>query len=167
MNSEAASAQGMAFDPSCYPRNYPPSLLWRLFFIFLGITVGAGLPYLVLSVSGRGISGSPSILLLLPLPLGGIYLILWVRRFKVVLKPDAIESHRIFSTRRLIRSEIKERYNVSANGRGAFSQLVLVPRNGKVKELRILMIIQNDALFDAWFAAIPDAEDQERAPAAW
>jgi hypothetical protein len=163
MNSEASCAQYMAFDPTCYPRTYPPSLVWRLFFIFLGIAIGAGLPYLVLSASGRGTSGSTSILWLLPLPLGGIYLILWVRRFKVVLRPDAIESHRSFSTRRIIRSEIKEKYNVSGNGRGAFSQLVLVPRDGNAKELRILMILDNDVLFHAWFAAIPDANYQERA----
>jgi hypothetical protein len=165
MNGEAACAQGMAFDPSCYPRTYPASLDWRLTFTFLGIAVGAGLPYMILSVSGRGISisGSPSILWLLPLLLGGIYLILWVRRFKVVLQPDAIESQGFFSTRRLIRSEIKERYILSGNRYGAFSQLVLVPRNGKAKELHILMIIQNDDLFHAWFKAIPNADKQDRA----
>jgi len=157
LNREAASAQDLAFDSSCYPRTYPISLVWSLFFTGLGIAVGAGLPYLILSVSGRGISisGGPSILWLLPLPLAGIYSMLWARRFKVTLQPDAIESQRLFSTRRLIRSEIEERRFVSGNWYGAFSQLVLVPRNTETKELRILLIIENDALFDAWFAAIP------------
>lgn len=155
----------MKFDPSCYPRTYPASLEWRLFFIvFLGIGVGCGLPYMILTVTGRGFSGgSPSILWLLPLPLGGIYSILWVRRFKVILQPDAIESQRFFSTRRLIRSEIRERYILPGNAYGAFRQIVLVPRDGNAKELPILMIMRRDALFDAWFAAIPDADEQERA----
>jgi len=116
LNGEAASAQDMAFDSSRYPRAYPASLVWRLFFISLGIAVGAGLPYMILSVSGRGmISGSPSILWLLPLPLGGIYSILWAQRFKVTLQPDAIESQRFISTRRLMRSEIEERSFESGN----------------------------------------------------
>ena len=120
---------------------------------------------MILSVSGRGvsISGSPSILWLLPLPLGGIYSILWAHRFKVTLQPDAIESQRFISTRRLMRSEIKERSFEPGNFRGAFSQLVLVPRNRKAKELRILLIIDNDDLFHAWFAAIPVAGERERA----
>ena len=165
MNAEAASAQDTAFDSSCYPRTYPTSWVWSLTFAFVGISVGAWLPYVILSVSGRGmsISGSPSILWLLPLPLGGIYLIFWARRFKVTLQPDAIELQRFFSTRRLRRSEIKERYIVSGNWRGAFSQLVLVPRDGKAKELHILMIIQNDDLFHAWFKPIPNVDEQERA----
>jgi hypothetical protein len=120
---------------------------------------------MILSVSGRGISisGSPSILWLPPFPLGGICLILWARGFKVTLQPDAVESQRFFSTRRLLRSEIKETRLESGNWYGAFSQLVLVPRNRETKELRILRIMQTDALFDAWFAAIPDAGSQERA----
>lgn len=157
MNIEATSTQGVAFDTACYPRTYPASLVWRLFSFFLGIAVGVGLPYMILSVSGRGISISGGALIpwFFLFPLGGIYSILWVWRFKVTLQPDAIESQRFLSTRRLIRSEIKERYNVSGNGRGAFSQLVLVPCNGKAKELHILMIMDNDDLFHAWFAAIP------------
>ena len=92
MDRETALAPGIELDSSCYPRTYPASLVWRLTFTFLGIAAGVGLPYMILSVSGRGvsISGSPSLLWLLPLPLGGIYLILWVRRFKVTLQPDAI-----------------------------------------------------------------------------
>ncbi|HWF37529.1 MAG TPA: hypothetical protein VG322_03355 [Candidatus Acidoferrales bacterium] len=157
MNGDAASAQYITFDSSCYPRTYPISLVWSLFFTALGIAVGVGLPYMILSVSGRGISISdnPSNLWLLPLPLGGICLMLWARRFKVTLQPDAIESQRLFSTRRLMRSEIKERRFVSGNRYGAFTQLVLVPRGGQSKELRIPLIIENDAVFDAWFAGIP------------
>ena len=46
---------------------------------------------------------------------------------------------------------------------GATAQLVFVPRNGKAKELRIPMIIDNDDLFHAWFKAIPDADKQRQA----
>jgi hypothetical protein len=63
-------------------------------------------------------------------------------------------------------SEIKERYIASGNRYGAFSQLVLVPRNGKAKELHILMIMENDDLFHAWFKAIPNADKQGRASTA-
>lgn len=100
-------------------------------------------------------AGSPSILWLIPLPLGGICLMLWARQFQLTLQPDAIESQRLFSTRRLLRSEIKERVLVSGNRYKAFSQLVLVPRDARSKDLRIPLIIENDAMFDAWFADIP------------
>jgi hypothetical protein len=154
----------MEFDPSRYPRTYPASSQWRLFFTGLGILIGAGFPYGILSASARSAStsGTHSMPWVLPLPLVGIYLILWVRRFKVILQPDAIVSERFFSTRRLMRSEIKERRFMSGNRAGAFSQIILIPRDRNMKRLPILLILENDDLFHAWFAAIPIAGNGDR-----
>jgi hypothetical protein len=154
----------MEFDPGRYPRAYPASFQSRLFFTGLGILIGAGFPYGVFSASGRGIStfASHSMLWVLPLPLIGVYLILWVRRFKVTLEPDAIVSQRFFSTRRLMRSEIKERRFMTGNRDGAFSQIILIPRDRNTKRLPILLILENDDLFHAWFAAIPIAGSGDR-----
>ena len=93
-------------------------------------------------------------------------MILWVWRFKVTLRPDAIELQRFFSTRRLTRLEIKERRLLLAKGyvRGAgISELVLVPQDSREKELHMLMIIENDDLFHAWFKVIPNADKRIRA----
>jgi hypothetical protein len=91
----------------------------------------------------------------IPLPVVGIYLIFWVRRFKVILLPDAIVSERLFSTRRLMRSEIEKRRFMAGNRDGAFSQIVLIPHDRNTKRLPILLILDNDDLFHAWLAAIP------------
>jgi hypothetical protein len=147
----------MEFDPTRYPRTYPATFQWRLFFTGLGILIGAGFPYGDLSASGRGTStfGSHSLLWVVPLPVVGIYLIFWVRRFKVILLPDAIVSERLFSTRRLMRSEIEKRRFIAGNRDGAFSQIVLIPHDRNTKRLPILLILDNDDLFHAWLAAIP------------
>ena len=156
---------GITFEPSLYPRTYSTSMCNRLVWISLAAVVSVGGLLGVLHFGTghetRGLGGSMVMVLvsLVFVVLGG-YLILLMLRFKVILKPDAIEVRNIFSTRILPRDEIAGRRILLTQ---YISTLELIPGDQEKKKLRIGMMMSADASFHSWFAAIPDLDAKDLA----
>ncbi|MGA2421448.1 MAG: hypothetical protein ABSG69_15335 [Candidatus Acidiferrum sp.] len=77
--------------------------------------------------------------------------ILDLLRRRIVLNADTIESHGLFSVRKLARNEI-------AGYRTIPSRLQIVPSSTSKKKLHIPTCLTSDEYFDAWFASFPDLD---------
>ena len=75
----------------------------------------------------------------------------------LMLRADAIEVRRLFSTRRLRRDEIEGRRLVPTRGKPIS---LLVARSGP--PLRLDSGYRGDSVLDAWIATLPDLDRQER-----
>jgi len=75
----------------------------------------------------------------------------------LTLRADAIEVRGLFSTRRLRRDEILGRRLLPTRGKPI---QVLVPRSGR--QLRLDSGYKRDSVLEAWIAALPDIDLQER-----
>lgn len=98
--------------------------------------------------------------------LGGFFALLGlpalasVRRTRVWLYPDAIETRGIFIRKRMERADIAGR-RFDAGNEGA-AVIHLLPNTTRVSLLRLPAYIATDAAWDAWFASIPDMDAEER-----
>jgi hypothetical protein len=148
------------FDPSLYPRTYPASSGYAVFFYVLSAAAilpgGLGVWYFG---TGHEISNRTQQVILvggsLLFALLGIYLIGTILRYRVTLRADAIVAETLFSTRTLLRSDIAGRRLLRTR---YVSTLVLVPRNAGQKKLKLAQMYQQDAAFEAWFGDIPDID---------
>jgi hypothetical protein len=137
-------------DPSRYPRTYLPSNSYRISFIFLGVGLIVGLPWM-LWTSPHASASLQAFLTTLSV-LFGAGLLLATFRYKVVLEPDAITVRLSWSTRRLRRNEIRERQILT--NRGGESE-ILIPRDENEKKLIFPLWLHEDLDFFAWFEDIP------------
>jgi hypothetical protein len=80
-------------------------------------------------------------------------------RTRVVLHADAVETRGIFVVKRMERGDIAGRRRASGDGP---AMLVLVPKNTRVRSLKVPQYIATDAIWDRWFASIPDFDEDER-----
>ncbi len=171
MNIEATSTQGVAFGYCLLPPHLSSFFgLAPIFFFSRNRPVGVRTPlYMILSVSGRGISISGGALIPVVLsfsPLGGDLLnSLGLWRFKVTLQPDAIESQ-LGSSRhaRLIRSEIQGKIQCVWQRTWRPSvNWYWFPCNGKAKKsCTYSWIMDNDDLFHAWVRGHSDTWLEKR-----
>lgn len=88
----------------------------------------------------------------------GIYMIATILRMRVTLRADEIVAEDLFTTRTLLRSDIAGQRTLRSQ---YASILVLVPREASQPKLKLAQIFQRDAAFEAWFADIPDVDDEE------
>ena len=137
---------GSAFDPSVYPRTYVLSIEHRIYWVLAGLFLGA-MPLLAWK---WGLVAT-ILATLTAVPMGGRF-ILAAFRYNVILEPDAITVREVFSTQRLLRTEIAGRRTIRI--RGATRQ-ILIPRIAGKKPLSFPEILRTDSEFSTWFEAIP------------
>lgn len=154
------------FDASRYPRTYAPSLGNRAIWIsFGGLLVGVGILGVWYSLAAGDELGpkGPALMISLSLLfvlLGG-YLILSMISSKVILRPDAVEVQNLFSSRTMLRGEIRGQRFLHNT-----STIELLPRDASQKKLKIAFFAIPDSLFAAWFSSIPDLDAAELAESA-
>lgn len=150
-----------AFESSDYPRTYGVSLGWKLFFAGFGILSGlGGIAGLVLPVAYLSHDQSGALWPLSAIAAGlaafGAYMVLVALMYRVVLTPDSVELTEPFRSRRLSCTEIQGCRIIRT--RQGPRILVLVPREGAGKKLKISLVLKTDATFDAWIARFPDLD---------
>jgi hypothetical protein len=153
-----------AFDSSDCPRAYGISLGWKLFLVGFGILFGLGglagavLPLLYLPHDQSG-----AIWTLSAISAGfaalGAYAVFSALMYRVVLTPDGVELTEPFRSRRLSCAEILGRRMVRTQQ--GLRTLVLVPKDERVKKLKIPLILKRDGAFDAWIARLADLDQQD------
>jgi len=150
-----------------YPRVYRPGRLWRYGFPILGAVaiVGGALGAWAL---GRPLSGIAQ-LIVSPmfglLSLAGVYLILYARRMRVIVRQDEIELVEVTSSQIMRRDDLLGYRKIP--GENGPPVLILVPRWDDRKKLKIPNVFNFDAAFDEWLRPFPDldvrdAEDLQR-----
>lgn len=153
-----------AFESSDYPRTYGASFGWKLFFAGFGIVSGlGGIAGLVLPVLYLPHDQSGAIWPLSAISAGfaafGAYMVLIALMYRVVLTADGVELTEPFRSRRLSCSEIQGR-RILRTQQG-LRTLVLVPKEGAGKKLKISLMLKTDQAFDAWIARFPDLDQQD------
>ena len=148
-----------AFDPAAYPRTYRMRRGWRILALATGagFMVGGG-ELLAAAVAGRagpaagraGLAACGIAVLLF-----GAALVADTLRSKVVLTADAIENHGLHRTIRARRDELAGRRLVRA---GRTPTLVLERRGPGARPLRLPLVVNVDAAFEAWLGTIPDLD---------
>ncbi len=92
----------------------------------------------------------------------GSYLILSMIFSKVILRPDAVEVQNLFSSRTMLRGEIRGQLDSYITH---FDHRTL-PRDTSQRKLKIAFFATPDSLFAAWFSSIPDLDAAELAESA-
>ncbi len=91
--------------------------------------------------------------------LGGIYLLLLVARFQIVLEADKIERQTVIFHRTLQRRDIGGWRFVQ--GKNNPPMISLVPREGAGKTLPLMQMFRLDAPFESWLDTLPNLDAQE------
>ena len=160
MPSAVLSATVPELDLALYPRTYRVSNLYRLLYLaFSAVALFGGFLGAFHFATGHDANNPAAALILIGFCLVfvalGVYLALFVAKFSLVLAPDAIELHNVTSTRTLRRDQIAGRRLLRSQNGTIFE---LIPRDKSEKKLKISMMFNTDAAFQAWFAAIPDLD---------
>ena len=147
------------------PQVYKPSGGWQAFLLILSVLLGgfsaAGVWYFgtmhgVSSVrEATWMVGICLIFLILSCALVALLF-----RSRVILNPDSVESRELFSTGRLLRTDIRG-YRLQQNPRGPAS-LVLVPRDSPSKKLKFATFYNFDATFWNWMESLPDLDQEDQ-----
>lgn len=149
--------------PGVDPRIYRNSLAWRALAVALGaifaIGLVAGMPFLWRQADRE----HPVVLVMIAIyafvfALSGcaIFNILWSR---LLLFPNRIEIRGLFLTRVLARDQILgTRVPLNRNK----YRLVLVPREGAGRPLKISTMFALDDAFQAWLASVPDLDQRDQ-----
>ena len=156
-----------AFESSAYPRTYGIALGWKLLLLGFGIVFGlGGFAGVVLSVIylPHGQSGAIwAILFLSAISAGfaasGAYMVFSALTYRVVLATDSVELTEPFRSHRLSCAGIQGRRMLRTQQ--GFRTLVLVPKDGAGKKLKISLMLKTDQAFDAWIARLPDLDQQD------
>ncbi|MFZ6875680.1 hypothetical protein ACO0LF_26740 [Undibacterium sp. Di27W] len=146
-----------------YPREYRLSLSWRLIALSLAIIliVGGMAGALLTTLEGQGLGNSPILLVVaLILSAMGVFLLIDVLKYKIVLQHDAIEVHKMFSSRRLLRSQLQGRRLVRRHN--APEEIFLIPLDPQEKKIQIARMLNTDAAFQSWMDGITDLDAQEQ-----
>lgn len=88
----------------------------------------------------------------------GLYLLLAVPKYRVVLYADRIEVHEFLKARTLLRDDILGRR--VEREENSSETIVLVPRGGQ-REIQIARIFRRDELFWEWIETLPDLDAQD------
>lgn len=152
------------FDPSLYPRSYHISLRWMLVILACGavLTLGAlfGLAYFSLTYAQHT---AAAVLFLMALCTAffclGLYALLCGLQYRVILEAESIELIEPFRRRSLRHDEIQG-LRVLPGGHG-LEVLVLVPRDARIKKLKIPMVLKTDDAFHIWFSNVANLDAQE------
>lgn len=152
------------FKPADYPRTYRAAGGSAVFLTVIGVigVIGGALgswyfgfhlepATVVQRLIGEVVFGA--------LCLGGIYLLLLVARFKIVLEADSIEVQTALFRRVLLRSNISGWRLVQASNSPA--TIWLVPRAGSGKTLQLALMFRRDAAFESWLDTLPNLDAQE------
>lgn len=150
-------------DLSAYPATYRFSKSYSAFFYSLaGIAIGAGGLGMWYFGTGHEMTSTGQaifmVLICSVFVLLGIFLIASIVRSSVTLLPDSIVVQGMFSTRKLLRSNIAGRRVLPTQ---YVKTLVLIPNSKHGKRLKIALALRTDPAFDAWFAGIPDLDAKE------
>ncbi len=156
-------------DSSDFPHTYQSSKVTRSLISASGLIVlifGGALSYFswVLLSHQDTTSACGIAALALPILLLGIKLIMEAARAKLILLPDAIESHGAFSTHILRRDEIEGYTRTRAGGTPAIEfwpKQSLVSSNSGKKRIRIFMTVPSDALFGRWMSGLENLDERE------
>lgn len=164
LTSPPATDTPAQFDPSLYPRTYRPTTLrrslWTIMSAFFGLPSLFGVFFFCISQEAKSYLAAFVCLLFLLL---AVYVFLYVLRSKLALTPDAVEYTEVFTTKRLLRAEIAAWRMYSYENAYV---LELKPADHHKKRLKLTLSLKRDALFDAWFAALPSLDDLELAQSA-
>ena len=162
LSSDQSSQTASAFSPLEYPRFYVAStgnkLAATLFAILLGVPSMVGLWYLC---AGPAIN-DPTERFLSPACLGALLaLCLWTAlsayRYKVVLRTDRIEYQALLARWSLSRDRIGNWRQCRIQG-GKSLELTSTESN---TVLNFTLLFKPDAMFDSWFADLPNADLSE------
>ncbi|MFZ6743750.1 hypothetical protein ACO0LC_11025 [Undibacterium sp. JH2W] len=146
-----------------YPREYRLSPGWRLLAFSLGLLlIGGGIAGIWLIAMAGQDMGNKGILLMIALILSalGVYLIVDILKYKVVLQHDAIEVHKTFSSRRMLCTQLQGRRLVRRHN--APEEIFLIPRDSQQKKIQIAKMLKTDAAFQSWMDNIVDLDAQEQ-----
>jgi hypothetical protein len=152
------------FDPSLYPRSYRISLRWMLVILACGavLTLGGlfGLAYFSLTYAQYTAAAA---LFLMALCTAffclGLYGLLCGLQYRVILEAESIELIEPFRRRSLRHDEIQG-LRVFPGGHG-LEVLVLVPRDARIKQVKIPMVLKTDDAFHLWFSNIAHLDVKE------
>lgn len=152
------------FESSDYPRTYGVSLGWKLLLLGIGILFGlGGIAGLVLPILYLPHDQSGAIWPLSAFSAGfaafGAYMVCSALMYRVILTADSVELREPFRSRRLSCTEIQGR-RMFRTQQGPRT-LVLVPKEGAGKNLKISLMLKTDRTFDAWTARLPDLDRQD------
>jgi hypothetical protein len=152
------------FDPADYPRTYRAAGGSAVFMSVMGAigTVGGvlGVWYLGFRVEPANvIQRLTGGIIFSGVCLGGIYLLLLVARFKILLEADRIEHQTVTFRRTLPRSDIRGWRFVQ--GKNNPPMISIVPRAGAGKTLQLMQMFRLDAPFESWLDTLPNLDALE------
>lgn len=152
------------FESSHYPRTYGVAVGWKIFLTCFGILSGlVGIAGVVLPVLYLPHDQSWAIWPLSAISVGfaafGAYMVFAALMYRIVLTPDSVELTEPFRSRRLSCAEIQGRRTLRTQH--GPRTLVLAPKEGAGKRLKISLMLKTDRTFDAWIARLPDLDQQD------
>ena len=152
------------FNPANYPRIYRAAGGSAVFMSVVGAigTVGGllGVWYLGFHVEPANvIQRLTGGIIFSGVCLGGIYLLLLVARFKVLLEADRIEHQTVIFRRTFPRSDIRGWRFVQ--GKNNPPMISIVPRAGAGKTLQLMQMFRLDAPFESWVDTLPNLDALE------
>ncbi|MGO9486182.1 MAG: hypothetical protein ACLPX9_16630 [Rhodomicrobium sp.] len=84
--------------------------------------------------------------------------------YRLILRADEIELCSLLSRRTMRRADVAGRRAQTIVLHGIFTMpyLFLVPKDDRTKKLRILYVIETDAVLEGWLASLPDLDKRQR-----
>lgn len=151
--------------PPTFPRVYRLKRFWWWFLFLFGLSFSVGwfgaIAFLIVT-GDLMYEKSPLLMASIFCACGGmgLFALVGLFRYELVLHADGIETFGLIGRRRLRNADIQGRRQSTDNG---VTSITLFPHDPRVRKLQIGLTYQTDEVFDAWLASIPDLDAADTA----